>query len=125
MKKFLSCILCGALVAGILAGCGGKDDTAAGGDSGSAQLGLITGTGGLGDKNMNDASYEGLKTLEADGVKISVVEPDEKSDFANLETLYAETEEYEAIFCITYEQTDALAKVCPAVPGPEICPGGF
>lgn len=116
MKKFVSCILCGALVAGVLAGCGGKDDTAAGGDSGSAQLGLITGTGGLGDKNMNDASYEGLKTLEADGVKISVVEPEESSDFPNLQTLYAETEEYEAIFCITYEQTDALTKVSQQFP---------
>ena len=119
MKNRTIRMMCVVLAAGLLAGCGKKAD----GDSGkennagaSAQLGFITGTGGLGDKNMNDASYEGIKALESKGVKINVVEPEEKSDYENMQRLFADTGEYEGIFCISFEQTDALSKVAAEFP---------
>jgi len=87
-------------------------------DSGSvsAKFGFITGTGGLGDKNMNDATYEGLKSLESTDVKIDVVEPKDASDFANLQGLFAEEGSYDAIFCIGSDQTDALTKSAKKYP---------
>ena len=81
-----------------------------------AKFGLITGTGGLGDKNMNDAAYEGLQTLEGEGVEINVVEPNDASDFVNLQSLFADTGEFAAVFCITIDQTDALTKVSAEYP---------
>ena len=63
-----------------------------------------------GDKNMNDATYEGLKKLEEKGAEINVVEPDDASDFPNLQSLFAERGEFDAVFCISFEQTDSLAK---------------
>lgn len=80
------------------------------------KFGFITGTGGLGDKNMNDAAYAGLQNLENEGVEINIVEPGDASDFTNLQSLYAETGDYAAIFCVTVDQTDALSKVAPQYP---------
>lgn len=114
-KKFVSVMCCAVMAVGMLAGCGGGDSSG-NAEGGSAKLGLITGTGGLGDENMNDAAYEGLCELEDDGVEVDVVEPEESSDFENLQTLFADTGEYEAIFCITYENTDALTKVSADFP---------
>jgi len=85
-------------------------------EAADAKFGLITGTGGLGDKNMNDAAYEGLRELEEDGVEINVVEPNDASDFVNLQTLFADNGGFAAIFCITFDQTDALTKVSAEYP---------
>lgn len=127
MKKRFAKVMCIVLAAGFLvAGCGSKgenetenkkeENTSENVTATSAQFGFITGSGGLGDKNMNDAAYGGLKTLEAEGVKLNAVEPEESSDYTNLQSLFAETGEYKAIFCITYEQTDSLVKVSEQFP---------
>lgn len=118
MKRRLAKCMALVLAAGLLAGCGSgnKGQGSADRTDSGMQIGFVTGTGGLGDKNLNDASYEGLKGLEAEGVKINVVEAEESSDYANLQTLFAETGEYQAIFCISYEQVDALEKVSKDFP---------
>lgn len=104
-----------------MAGCGSNKEPAAQAENSnsnqqSAAFGFITGTGGLGDKNMNDATYEGIKTLEKKGAVVDAVEPDDASDFTNLQELFAETAKYNTIFCISYEQTDALKKTAQAYP---------
>lgn len=82
----------------------------------NVEFGFITGTGGLGDKNMNDASYEGLKQLEKQGAKVNVVEPDDASDYANLQTLFAQKGDQKVIFCISSEQADSLSKTALQFP---------
>lgn len=119
MKNRVLKMMCITLAAGLLAGCGGKESGEGQKEKNTdaaAQFGFITGTGGLGDKNMNDASYEGIKALESDKVKINVVEPEEKSDYENMQRLFADTGEYDGIFCISFEQTDALSKVSAEFP---------
>lgn len=117
-KKVVSVLCCVVMAAGLIAGCGGKDKSEGGGSSGNKEvkIGVVTGTGGLGDKNMNDAAYEGLCKLKDEGVEVQVVEPEESSDFANLQTLFAETGEYAAVFCVTTENTDALTDVSAEFP---------
>lgn len=118
MRKKVVCVLCCVVMAaGLIAGCSGKESES-GGNSGSKEvkIGVVTGTGGLGDKNMNDAAYEGLCMLKDEGVEVQVVEPEESSDFANLQTLFAETGDYAAIFCVTSENTDALTDVSAEFP---------
>ncbi len=82
----------------------------------SHKLAVITGTGGLGDQNMNDFIYAGVQKHEAEGVTVDVVQPKDVADFPNLQTLYAEEGSYDAIVCIGFDQLEALKSVGPNFP---------
>lgn len=122
-RQVLSIVLVAAMAGSMVCGCSGnsqpeslRDTNSASQEKVNAKFGFITGTGGLGDKNMNDATYDGLKKLEEQGAQINVVEPDDASDYTNLQSLFAERKEFDAVFCISYEQTDALAKTAEKYP---------
>lgn len=109
-KKIMAMLVAAGLAGSIMAG------TVVTAEELNVEFGFITGTGGLGDKNMNDASYEGLKRLEEQGAKVNVVEPDDASDYANLQMLFAQKGDQKVIFCISSEQGDSLSKTAPQFP---------
>ena len=82
----------------------------------AGKLAFVTGTGGLGDKNLNDFTYAGAQKHAEEGVTVDVVQPKDISDLPNLQTLYAETGDYATIICIGTDQKDALTQVAPNFP---------
>lgn len=120
MKKLLVLIL--ALVISIsLVACGGAKDSEPEENTNEAgvsnkKIAFITGTGGLGDKNLNDFNYEGVKKHEENGVQVDVVEPQEVADFENLQKLFAERKEYSVIVTVGFEQVEPLIINADAFP---------
>lgn len=104
MKHVLALLLALTLVCTLLAGCGTKKigtepapQTGTQSESGekTVKIGLIVGTGGLGDQNFNDLAYNGL--LEAQklyGIEFDYSEPQSASDYASYITQYAEDGSY-------------------------------
>ena len=80
------------------------------------KIAFITGTGGLGDKNLNDFTFSGAQAHEKDGVTVDVVQPKGASDFPSLQRLYAEAGDYATIVCVGFDQLDALSQVAPEFP---------
>ncbi len=81
-----------------------------------AQVGLILGTGGLGDRSFNDSAYSGL--LEAQkryGIGFQVL--DHASDEANLEALRDLAEQgYDLIIGVGYENADYIRTLSTEFP---------
>ena len=127
MKKLFSVILSIAMLLS-LAACGNADSgkeaasqpdnaqSKAEEPASSGKLAVITGTGGLGDQNLNDYVYSGAQMHEAEGVTVDVVQPTDLADFPNLQTLYAEDGTYNTIICIGFDQKDALTNVSAQFP---------
>lgn len=131
MKKAIAVTLALALTLGALAGCAPQNTTSTPpatpgttaspsqspeGQKNAGKLAFVTGTGGLGDKNLNDFTYAGAQKHEQEGVTVDVVQPKDIADLPNLQTLYAETGEYATIICIGTDQKDALTQVSPQFP---------
>lgn len=122
MKKFrFSAMLLSAALVLSLAGCGADPSAPSkapdeGTPPAAGKIGFITGTGGLGDKNLNDFCYAGGQKLSAEGVQVDVVEPKDPSDYMNLQTLYSDTGEYAAVVCISFDQIDSLATTAAKYP---------
>ena len=120
MKRAFSVLVCAAMIFSLTA-CGedpvsdGKD-APEGDAAASGKLAVITGTGGLGDQNLNDYVYSGVKMHEAEGVTVDVVQPSDLADFPNLQTLYAEEGTYSTIVCIGFDQKEALTTVSKEFP---------
>ena len=123
MKKLITVLVVLMLISSLFTGCVQQPETPSATQSPATEtsqvesssattkkIAVITGTGGLGDKNLNDFVYDGVKKHEAEGIKVDVVQPKDSSDFDNLQKLYAESGEYATIVCITLDQVDPLAK---------------
>ena len=66
--------------------------------SSDVRIGLVVGTGGLGDQNFNDMAYFGLREAEAAfGISFDYSEPQSNADFEPHLTLFAETGLYDLI----------------------------
>lgn len=79
MKRAFSVLVCAAMIFSLTA-CGeasvsDEKDAAEGDAAASGKLAVITGTGGLGDQNLNDYVYSGVKMHESEGVTVDVVRP--------------------------------------------------
>lgn len=107
-----------------LAGCGAKNETASKEgkeEAGSIKVGLILGTGGLGDKNFNDMAYAGITKAQEDfNIEFDYVEPSSASDYFTLDRQFAETEEYDLIIAISGEQEEAVQEIAEEFPDQKI-----
>lgn len=116
-KHLTAMLLVIALVAAMLAGCQtnslGKDNDA----DDTIKIGLIVGTGGLGDQNFNDLAYNGLlQAQEQYGITFDYSEPQSASDYASYITQYAEDGSYDLIMLNASEAESALAELAPKYP---------
>jgi basic membrane protein A len=83
----------------------------------SNKIGLILGTGGLGDKSFNDIAYAGaLRAKDELGIEFSIAEPKAISEYEGFQTNFAKTGEYALVICIGFDQVDALNKTAQAYP---------
>ncbi len=81
------------------------------------KIGLILGTGGLGDKSFNDIAYAGaVRARDELGITFSYAEPKAISEYEGFQTNYAKSGEYALIVCIGFDQADALNKTAQAYP---------
>ena len=81
------------------------------------KIGLILGTGGLGDKSFNDIAYAGAVRAKNElGVDFSYAEPKAISEYEGFQTNYAKSGDYALIVCIGFDQADALNITAQAYP---------
>lgn len=120
MKK-LGLLCTAALLTLSLAACsgnggkqGGTDNNGGAANTGDKQLkvAIVLSTGGLGDKNFNDMSYDGLTQAKADfGIDFQYVEPESASDFEAGYRQFADAGVYDLIIGLATDQNDALTAV--------------
>ena len=98
MKKFAALLLALVMLVTLCA-CGSKDNAKTD-DNKTVKVGLILGTGGLGDKNFNDMAYAGMQTAQTElGITFDYLEPETVSDYVpNLRTM-CEAGDYDLIRC--------------------------
>ncbi len=81
------------------------------------KIGIILGTGGLGDKSFNDIAYAGaMHAKEELGIEFDYAEPEAISEYEGFQTNFAKTGEYALIVCIGFDQADALNITAQAYP---------
>lgn len=81
------------------------------------KIGIILGTGGLGDKSFNDIAYAGaVRAKDELGIVFDYAEPKAISEYEGLQTNFAKTGEYALIVCIGFDQADALNITATAYP---------
>lgn len=85
------------------------------------KVGIILSTGGLGDKNFNDMSYNGLIRAQEDfGIEFDYVEPKSVSDFLPNFRMFAESEEYDLIIGLAQDQQEAVLEISESFPDQKI-----
>jgi len=81
------------------------------------KVGLVTGTGGLGDKSFNDIAFSGvMKAFNDLGVEYDYVEPTAISEYEGYQRDFAMSGEYGLIICIGFDQADPLIVVANEFP---------
>jgi basic membrane protein A len=81
------------------------------------KIGLITGTGGLGDKSFNDISYAGAERAKTElGVDFDYVEPTAIAEYEGYQRDFAASGEYMLIICVGFDQADALTIIAEEYP---------
>jgi basic membrane protein A len=81
------------------------------------KVGLVTATGGLGDKSFNDIALSGVKrAFDELGVEYDYVEPTAISEYESFQRDFAMSGEYGLIICIGFDQGDALTIVAGEYP---------
>lgn len=82
-----------------------------------AKIGLVLGTGGLGDKNFNDMAYDGITSAQNDlGIEFDYLEPATISDYVPDLRSMCESEEYALIIGLGSDMTDAITEVATDFP---------
>lgn len=115
LKKISLFVLIGAMILSIV-GCTQTDDAGekdSSNDSGQQmKIALELTTAGLGDKNFNDMAYNGLTSAKEElGVDFDYAEPQSVGDYETQLRAFAESEEYELIIALSFDQADALISV--------------
>ncbi len=81
------------------------------------KVAIVLTTSGLGDKNFNDMSYQGLLQAQEDfGIEFDYLEPTSASDFESMHRMLAEGGEYDLIVGIGSDQMDAINAVATDFP---------
>lgn len=81
------------------------------------KIGLITGTGGLGDKSFNDIAYAGaLRAQEDFEIELDYSQPTAIAEYEGIQIDYAKTGEYSLIVCIGFDQDVSLSATATAYP---------
>ncbi len=81
------------------------------------KVGLVTGTGGLGDKSFNDIAHSGVvRAFNELGVEFDYVEPTAISEYESYQRDFAMSGEYGLIICIGFDQADPLIIVAGEYP---------
>jgi basic membrane protein A len=81
------------------------------------KIGLITGTGGLGDKSFNDISYAGAQRAKDElGVDFDYVEPTAIAEYEGYQRDFAASGDYMLIVCVGFDQGDALTIIAGEYP---------
>jgi len=81
------------------------------------KVGLVTGTGGLGDKSFNDIAFSGVtKAFDELGVEYDYVEPTAIAEYEGYQRDFAMSGEYGLIICIGFDQADPLIVVANEFP---------
>ncbi len=81
------------------------------------RVGVVFATGGLGDRSFNDSGYEGVKRAEKElGIAFDYVEPQAVADFESHQRAFAQSNKYDLIICLGFDQADALKKVAKEYP---------
>ena len=112
MKKFRLIALVLALIL-LLSGCG-KTEKAD--EKDVPKVGLLTGTGGLGDNAFNDLCHNGTKLFTNGEITTDVVEPNDYTEMYGLLQQYAESKEYLLNICVGYEYTQPLKELAALYP---------
>lgn len=107
-------VLYGSGVAGLagLAGCLGGPGTETG-EGPAAHIGMVYATGGLGDGSFNDQAQQGIQQAKSElDIAFDESQPDEVSDFSNLQQQYAREDDpdYDLVCTIGFLQADALTE---------------
>ena len=85
--------------------------------AGPPRVGLILGTGGLGDKSFNDLSFEGArKANETLGIEYDYVEPQDIAEYEGYQRDFARSGKYAIIIGIGFDQLDPMTKVAGEYP---------
>jgi len=82
-------------------------------------VGMVYATGGLGDGSFNDQAQTGVqRAAEELGIEFQEAQPQEVSDFSNLQQQFAGSTnpEYDVVSCIGFLQADALSENAPQYP---------
>ncbi len=83
----------------------------------AVKIGLVLSTGGLGDKNFNDMSYEGLLQAEQElGISFDYLESESPSDFAPNFRMLCEAGEYDLIIGMGSDQAEAMLEIAADFP---------
>jgi len=81
------------------------------------KVAIVLTTSGLGDKNFNDMSYQGLLKAQEDlGIEFDYLEPTSASDFESMHRMLAEGGEYDLIIGLGADQQDAITAVATDFP---------
>ena len=73
------------------------------------QVGMVYGTGGVGDNSFNDMAQRGLQRARDElNVAVDASEPETEGEFDAIQRDYAESGEYDLISCVGFAQEDAL-----------------
>ena len=117
MKKLLMVLSTLVLVVSLVA-CGNNGNSGPkGDDADKINVAIVLSTGGLGDKNFNDMSYDGLKQAESElGIHFDYVEPESASDFEAAHRQFAESGKYDLIIGLASDQVDAIKTVSTEFP---------
>lgn len=81
------------------------------------KVAIVLTTSGLGDKNFNDMSYQGLLQAQEDfSVEFDYLEPTSASDFESMHRMLAESGDYDLIIGLATDQLDAITAVATDFP---------
>jgi len=82
-----------------------------------ARVGLVLGTGGLGDKSFNDLSYSGVAKASRElGIDFDFVEPKAIAEYEGIQRDFAKSGKYAIIICAAFDQNESLTKVAGEYP---------
>ena len=85
------------------------------------KVGIVLGTGGLGDKNFNDMAYAGMQQAEAElGITFDYMEPTAISDYVPHLRSLCEAGEYALIIGLGADMTDAISEISEDFPEQKI-----